>query len=74
MAWETTLNGTSPTGQRVEWQERKRAGHSAAERQARVKVSGRTVVSGWVSDGTTYDAYARIIRAGLSPEERERLS
>lgn len=69
MAWETTLNSTSPQGQRVEYQQLSREGDSMAESRARVVVSGRIVVkSGYSSDGKTYVEYARIVREGYTPQ------
>lgn len=61
MSWRTTLNETSPRGQRVEYQQKKVEGCSSAESPARVLVSGRTVAQGWSSDGTTYAEYERIV-------------
>lgn len=69
MGWQTTLSGTSPLNQRVEYRQNPGNGVSMAESEARVVVSGNTVVRGWSSDGKTYAAYARIVAEGYRPEE-----
>lgn len=66
--WQTTLNATSPRGQRVEYQQRPGGGYSLAESPARVVVSGRVVAEGWSCDGKTYREYARIVREGYVPK------
>lgn len=57
--WETEFATTNPRGQRVEYQTRALAHHSRAERPDRVKVSGRTVHTGYVCDHRGYAAYKR---------------
>lgn len=57
MAWETEFTGTSPNGQRVDYQTRARLGWSRAERPDRVKVSGQVVHTGWVSNHRGYEVY-----------------
>lgn len=59
-----TMVSTSALGQRVEYRQYPSNGVSVAESRARVVVSGKTVVSGWSSDGVTYAAYAKIVKEG----------
>lgn len=68
MAWQTTLDGTSPRGQYVEYRQNIGGGYSSAEAPAHVVVSGRVVVKGWSCDGTTYAAYARAVREGWTEQ------
>lgn len=57
MMWETEFSSTAPNGNRVEYQTRVRVGDSRAERADRVKVNGRVVHTGWVSDHRGYLRY-----------------
>lgn len=57
MAWETEFTTTDPHGRRVEYQTRAMVGYSRAERPDRVKVSGRVVHRGYVSDHQGYEIY-----------------
>lgn len=59
-----TVGGTSPLGQHVEYRQYPGGGYSLAESRAKVFVSGKCVVSGWSSDGTTYSAYVRALTLG----------
>ena len=70
MAWQMTLNATSPKGQRVEYWQRPGGGYSMAESPAHVRVSGRIVAQGWSCDGVTYEEYARIVREGYAEESQ----
>lgn len=71
MAWEwkTTLSGTSPRGQWVEYQQRPGNGYSMAESPARVVVSGKVVKSGWSCAGDASEEYFRIMRDGYTPTD-----
>lgn len=55
--WETEFATTDSRNRRVEYQTRALAHHSHAERPDRVKVSGRVVHTGWVSDHQGYKIY-----------------
>lgn len=57
-------SATSPRGQRVEYRQYPSSSTSAAESKARVVVSGKTVVTGWSSDGKTYATYQRVVQEG----------
>lgn len=64
MAWETEFTGTTPRGQRVEYQTNALKHHSHAERPDRVKVSGKVVHTGWASDHQGFAEYRRISAEG----------
>lgn len=57
MAWETEFSTTNSEGKRVEYQTRARQGWSRAERPDRVRVSGKVVHEGWVSNHKGYEIY-----------------
>jgi hypothetical protein len=57
MAWETEFSARNTRGQRVEYQTRPMVGYSRAERPDRVKVCGRVVHTGWVSDHRGFEIY-----------------
>lgn len=57
MRWITEFTAVTDTGKRVEYQTLDALGYSEAERPDRVRVSGRIVHRGWVSDHKGYDRY-----------------
>lgn len=62
MAWHVTFSGMNGNGQRVEYHQEYGEGTSKAEGRASVQVSGRTVASGWSSDGRTYEIYEQWVK------------
>lgn len=62
MAWHTTFTRTNGLGQRVEYHQEYGEETSRAEGRAKIVVSGRTVKSGWSSDGETYRVYEQWVR------------
>ena len=57
MSWQTEFTTTDRLGRRVEYETLDRGGWSRAERPDRVKVSGKTVHRGWVSDHQGFETY-----------------
>lgn len=56
--WVTEFRTTTPDGTRsVLYETRMQSGYSRAERRDRVRVSGRVVHSGWVSDHKGYEIF-----------------
>lgn len=58
--------GTTPDGLRVEYRQYPNEYTSLAESRAKVFVSGKCVLIGWSSDGTTYDHFAALIKGEQS--------
>lgn len=69
MAEYVTLKSTSPTGQVIEYRQYPGGGTSLAESAAKVVVSGKTVHSGWSSDGKTYEVYEKAVKEGWTDAE-----
>lgn len=61
MAWTTEFVSTDPQNRRVEYQTNALRYHSRAERPDRVKVSGRVVHTGWVSDHQGYALFQSLV-------------
>lgn len=72
MAWETEFTSTTPgkRPRRVEYETLARVGWSAAERPDRVKVSGKVVHSGWVSDHKGFALYKALTTEWFATEDR----
>jgi hypothetical protein len=64
MTWETEFTDTTPGKypRHVEYQTRALAHHSHAERPDRVKVSGKVVHKGYVSDHRGYAMYRAYVK------------
>lgn len=72
MAWETEFASTTPgkRPKRVEYQTYDGLGYSRAERPDRVKLSGRTVHRGWVSDGKGSKLYKSLCNEWYATEDK----
>lgn len=58
--WVTEFNTTTPDGRRtVSYETKMQSGYSRAERRDRVRVSGKTVHTGWVSDHQGFETFKR---------------
>lgn len=62
MAWMTEFQTTDRRGRRVEYQTRHLNGYSSAERPDRVRVSGKTVHTGYACDHQGFNVYLSHIR------------